>query len=256
MILLTHLKINFFSNALGMDTIVNVLLPRDFTNQDPVEDGVQKYKTLYLLHGYFGNQEDWMRYTTIEHYANKYRLAVVMPSAYNSYYCNMVHGFNYYDYISTELPNYLEELLPLAKQKENRFVAGLSMGGYGALKLGLTETNRFHAAISLSGALDIHFIHTRPSDELRTKQIHAIFGDEIENKNDLFYLADHLKQSSPKLYIACGTDDFLYDSNIKFIDHLKELRIPHTFIQNKGDHTWEYWDHNIELALDWLFETI
>lgn len=257
---MSFLQIEFGSYILNHNTTLYVVLPQGQSPNDPIEDGVHKYKTLYLLHGYNGNHSDWMRYTAIERYAEKYRLAIVMPQANNSYYTNMAFGPKYFDFIANEVPEYLKTVLPLASKPENTYIAGLSMGGYGALKIGLTYPERFKAIAGLSSAIDIDWIiNLHISDPVRTQQMRAIFGSNLKvesTANDLFAVASRLnkRKKLPQIYFSCGTEDFLYQSNLKFKDHLKDLKIEFTFESYPGDHNWQYWDLHIQTVLNWFFK--
>jgi len=236
-----------------MNEHVDVLLPDHFRESDPIENNQQKFRTLYLLHGYYGNGTDWMRYSSIERYAMEHHIAVVMPSAYNSYYANAVHGLPYFDFIATEIPEYLQSMLPLAKDKKYNYVAGLSMGGYGALKIALTYPDRYSFAASLSGPLDFNFIYHRGiTDPTRTKQFEAIFGNLQDSKNcehNLCYLVNQIKGNMPKMYVICGKDDFLFDSNQIFINHIKNKNIDVKYDICLGNHTWDFWDEHIKDVL-------
>ncbi|MGE4321317.1 MAG: alpha/beta hydrolase [Acholeplasmataceae bacterium] len=251
---MAFLRIDFPSSILQMAEHVDVILPDDFNKHDPFEDGLQKFRTLYLLHGYYGNSTDWMRLSSIERYAGDHHIAVVMPSAYNSYYTNALHGERYFDYIADEIPRYLQKLLPLAKSKEHNFIAGLSMGGYGAIKIALHYPERYQLAASLSGALDFDFVYQRGLNDLtRTKHFQSIFGlieDMEHSEHNLFYKLKENKKELPYLYIICGTEDFLFDSNNKFVNQLKKQNINHLYETHPGDHNWTFWDTYIQDVLN------
>ena len=247
MALLTlHLK----SNALELNTQVNVILPQDIKKDE-------KLKVLYLLHGYLGDNTDWLRYTSIERYAWNYRLAIVMPAINNSYYTDTVSGLNYFTYVSKELPDLITSLLPISNKKEDNYVAGLSMGGYGALKIALTYPEKYSKAASISGALDIDNIRNLATQEPRKTWFNAVFG-QLPSQNtpsDLKYLVDlHIKHDVqiPDLFIACGTEDFLYQDNKKFIQFLNLKNVNHTYYESPGSHDWGFWDFYIQKVLAWL----
>ncbi len=251
------IQCNFLSKSLVGQTNITVLIPTlDYagmvTNHDPYVPG-RKFQTLYLLHGMTGDNRDWLYNTCISPLAQANQLAVVMPAAGNSFYTDMAHGGQYWTYINEELPKVARALFPLSDRREDNFVAGLSMGGYGALKLAFRHPAKFAAAASLSGAVDI------VADRKKTlANFEDIFGN-IEkiggSDHDLFYLAEQLKKSGatlPKIFQACGTEDFLYKDNLKFRDHLQRLGINHTYMEGTGDHSWDFWDSYIKKVIAWL----
>ena len=259
------IQCDFFSDILGMSCSMNVILPQKTMGQIGV-DGGDKFPVLYLLHGYSDDHTIWMRRTSIERYVAAKGLAVVMPAVHKSYYTDMADGDKYWTFISEEIPAIAKSFFPLSAKREESFVAGLSMGGYGALKLALRQPERFSYAASLSGVLDIarrgRNIGTKDcidhfNDE-RTREFQRVFGDLQEiagSENDLLHLASKLAKSDcsrPKLFFCCGTEDFLYDDNIIFRDHLKSLNYDFRYEEGPGGHEWGYWDANIQQILDWL----
>lgn len=230
-----------------------IILPDDFNASDPIENGQKKFRTLYLLHGYYGSAGDWMKLSSIERYAGDHHLAVVMPSAYNSYYVNAKHGLKYFDFIANEVPSIVQRLLPLATTRQNNFVAGLSMGGYGAMKIGLTYPERYAFVGSLSGALDIEFAAQRGfNDTWRHDHFVSLFGEHphFEGSSDnLFHLMKTAKVPLPYLYVSCGTEDFLLESNQKFVALCNECQQPIDIEYYPGTHNWEYWDTHIQDVL-------
>lgn len=239
------------SSSLDMNVSVNVIYP------EHVEKN-QEVKVLYLLHGYFGHYMDWMRLTSIERYASQYKLCVVMPSADNSYYTNTEIGANYFDYMTKELPEIIENMFHVSKKPEDRFVCGLSMGGYGALKIGLTYPNRYHKIASLSGAIEVDRLYKAHMDDPRQKRFSNSFGQPPikGTKHDIYQLIDQLDLTKkvPKLYLACGTEDFLYEDHLRFISYLKDKQIDFINQEEKGGHEWRLWDLFIQSVLKWMFE--
>jgi putative tributyrin esterase len=245
---MAFMECHFTSKVLDLSVSVNLLVP------DDIQEG-EKLKVLYLLHGYMGNHTDWMRYTSIERYLWDHRMIVVMPSAMNSYYADMVYGMPFFTFISTELPQYIERLLPISKKKEDRFICGLSMGGYGAYKVALTHPDSFSYAGSLSGALDVESIRKMMKDTPRARLYDAMFGNlPIKgSQNDLFHLVEkniEAKEKMPHLYMACGTEDFLYADNQHFKRHLEKQHVDFTYVEGPGDHSWAFWYQYILKFLD------
>lgn len=245
------LHVHFFSKVLELSTSMDVLLPETHC---PYEDG--KWPTLYLLHGLSDDHTIWQRQTSIERYVANRGLAVIMPTVHRSFYTDMVHGGKYWTFISEEVPAICERMFPLATARKHRFAAGLSMGGYGALKLGLRCPDRFAAVASLSGAVDMTALYTADKQEDRSF-FWDIFGSVESSQaqgNDLVTVAKALIQSGmeiPRIYMACGTEDFLYENNKGFLESFeKPLAI--TFEEAPGAHTWDFWDRYIQRVLDWL----
>lgn len=256
---MAFIQCEFFSEALGLSTSMNVILPQKtyFEEMQGVKIR-EKHPTLYLLHGLSDNQTMWMRRTSIERYAAPLGLAVVMPTVHRSFYTDMDRGYKYWTFISEELPKIARAFFPLSDKREDNFVAGLSMGGYGAFKLGLSCPEKFCAAASLSGALDMANDVINSEGDFR-KEMENIFGDPNQirgSKNDLFKLAEDVANSEYKdklkLYQYCGTEDFLFDHNIRFRDHAQKLALDLTYEESSGIHDWEYWDKYIQNVLTWL----
>ena len=251
---MSFIQLNFNSKCLGMRTNVNVIIPESdeiFTGQFN-----KNLKTLYLLHGLGNDYSAYMRYTSIERYALKKNLAVVMPSADHSFYTDMEYGHKYFTFISEEIPQFIRNIFPLSDKREDNFIAGHSMGGYGSFKIALLKPESFAAAASLSGALDInHLFIEGPKNGFNTK---SIYGDmeTLENTdNDLFYLIEKHAENGvilPKLYQTCGTEDFLYDDNVRFRDLAQKLKLPLTYKEGPGEHEWGFWDNAIKEVIDWL----
>lgn len=252
---MAFIKIKFFSKVLGMSSEMNVILPEVSGYDKPV-----KFQTLYLLHGGTDDNSAWMRYTSIERYASQNVLAVVMPAADLSYYTDMAKGRNYWTYITEEVPKISRMYFPLSDKREDNFVAGLSMGGYGAFKWALKKPETVAAAASFSGVMDIKNLLSKLNPVIksaREKQFDYIFGDHnnIPDSEDLLYLADEAKKNGkelPKLFQCCGTEDFTYPLNIKFRDHAMKLGIDIHYEEGHGTHEWGYWDASIQKALEWF----
>ena len=250
-------KVNFFSEVLEIRSTMDVLLPQysHATKQRP-----RKYPTLYLLHGRSDDHTAWMRWSNIEKYVDGMNLVVVMPAVDLSFYTDMTHGKNYFQFVSEEVPAVVREMFGLSSKREDNFVAGLSMGGYGAFKLALTYPERYGAAASLSGALDVretikgHGLH---DPKLWAVEMQSIFGDlkKVPNsKHDLLALAKKAAKGKmkPKLYQCCGTEDFLYEDNLRFRDYVRKLPLDLTYEEGPGEHVWAYWDKMIQNVLKWM----
>ena len=255
---LMHVK--FFSESLGMSVSMDAIIPQAANGQvgmSSVADG-GPYQTLYLLHGMSDDHTIWQRRTSIERYAADLGIAVIMPSTELGWYTDMYHGLKWWTYVSEELPRICRKFFPLSDKREDTFAAGLSMGGYGAAKLGLGAGETFSNVATLSGGLDVCAILSSPDiTGDRTDLWTNIFGPLEYCKggdNDLFALAEKRaeKGNMPRVYQWCGTEDFLYKHNVDFRDHLLKLGYDLTYEEGPGDHQWKYWDEKIQRVLEWL----
>ncbi len=260
------LHVDFFSDVLGMSANMDVILPQKTYGQIGMEgkgaDG--KYKTVYLLHGMSDDHTTWQRRTSIERYASKLGIAVVMPTTHLGFYTNTTYGMQYWTFVSKELPKICREFFPqMSEKKEDTLAAGLSMGGYGAWKLGLGESDTFGAAASLSGALDIvEDVERNNRDNKHLQSLFlGIFGEADKLKgsdNDLMALAKKLKAQKkdlPRLYAWCGREDFLYEGNLTAWEYVKSLGYDLFCEESAGDHQWKYWDAKIQDVLRWWLGT-
>jgi len=252
------LHCHFFSEVLGLQCAMDVILPQRLSA--PGDSGTTSlrtpFPTLYLLHGLSDDHTIWQRRTSIERYVGELGLAVIMPAVHRSFYTDMVNGYPYWTFVSEELPRIARSFFPLSDRREDTFVAGLSMGGYGAFKLALRCPDRYAAAASLSGALDVvKLFQERPE---RQEEWRNVFGDLERlagSDNDLLHLAQVVARSDgpkPALYQWCGTEDGLYECNIRFRDKAKEVGLDLTYDEGPGGHEWGLWDAQIQRVLKWL----
>lgn len=257
---MAFLQANIYSNVLEMEVMIDVILPQSTKKKI----GTQSQSTgidlpvLYLLHGMNGNHSVWQRRTSIERYAAEYQLAVIMPSTDLGWYTDTTYEMKYWTFIAEELPQICHELFPqLTQKREKTFAAGLSMGGYGAVKLGLRKPDQFAAVASLSGALAL----AESMDSLLQLRSQAywegIFGPLEQFKgseNDLIHLIETIDPSTaPRVFISCGTEDQLYPASEYAVDKLQKRKLDVTFESGTGDHDWNFWDQWIQRVLQWLF---
>ena len=206
----------------------------------------EKYPVLYLLHGYGNNHATWSGYTNVEMFAEERNIAVVMISGENKFYRAMPNGDDFFKFVSEEVPEFVTNYFPISSNPQHSYIAGLSMGGYGALLHGLTHPERFAAIGAFSAAV-------------------MPMGDPEEIKGltdgplDVSYLAKQAaaaKTPLPPLYISCGEDDFLYKLNSDFKDMLAENHVDVTWVSLPGyTHEWRFWNLQVEQFLDWIPRT-
>lgn len=245
------LTCDFFSDALQLGTSMTVVLPQQTEEQIGVDGGGAAEgppPLLYLLHGLSDDHTAWNRYTAVARHAEKAGLAVVMPAVARSFYTNEAHGHRYWDFVSEELPSVVHEFLRVTDDPSQTFVAGLSMGGYGALKLAFTHPERYAAAASLSGGLDLRSLLVPPDPR---GLLDRVFGGSIDDDSDLF---DLLSRASgvPPLYLGCGTEDPLLPGTQRMVDAATAAGIDVTVDLRPGTHEWSLWDAAIADVIDWL----
>lgn len=253
------LHVSCFSESLKINVSFQVILPapRQVEGAPRFTYDRAPYPTLFLLHGLSDDHTAWTRNTSIERYVSALQLAVVMPAVNRSFYTDMAHGPRYWTFATEELPAIARRMFPLSDARDDTFVAGLSMGGYGAFKMALRHPERFAAAASLSGAVDMGSRELGADPEW-LRELAWMFGDPARiagSDNDLFHLARRLVDSGvprPRLYQCCGTEDFLYEGNVKFRDAARAMGLDLTYEEGPGIHEWAYWDRHIQKVLAWL----
>ena len=237
------IRCNFFSEALELGTSMTVLLPQPGAAQIGV-DGQQSDDpppVLYLLHGLTDDDTAWTRYTSIERYAAARGLAVVMPQVHRSFYADEALGMKFWTFLSEELPRIVERFFRISTRREDTFVAGLSMGGYGAMKWALRQPQRFAAAATLSGALDAAYIQEYDMPPHMRALTRRVFADRVVKGTDadlLHLLATADKNTFPRLMLRCGTEDALVAQNERFVAACKARGIPLDAEFGPGGHEW------------------
>ena len=242
-----------------MSVDVAVLIPENtrmeqFQNKrkEPV-----KYQTLYLLHGFSGDYTAYLRTSNIERYADEHQIMVVMPSAYNSAYTDMKYGLDYFTYISEELMHFIEMNFPSSPRREDRFVAGMSMGGYGAYKLGLSCPEKFCAVGGVAGSYHAEYRYQGKVTTVSTL-CEGLYGDppQITPKiHDVFTLLKKLKEEGkeiPRLYTCCGFEDRRYQDSVDLKEFADANGIPLVFEYGHGKHDAVFFDEYIQKILDWM----
>ena len=246
---------HFFSETLALSVSAHVLIP-----QLPAADRA-RHPTLFLLHGLSDDHTMWSRRTGIERYAAARNLAVVMPAVGRSFYQDMISGARYWTYLSEELPAIMRGFFPLSEKRADNFAAGLSMGGYGALRLALAHPEKFAAAASFSGALD--FVRRlrdsgKTGSRISKAEWDAVAGpgaDAAGTPSDLHFLAERVASGTgpkPAIYLSCGTEDDIIGDTRAFHRHLDTVSYAHHYEESPGAHEWGYWDAQIARAIAWL----
>ncbi|QZY28381.1 alpha/beta hydrolase [Nocardioides coralli] len=248
------LTADLFSEALEVGTSITVVLPQSTQTQigvAAVDVPDHGWPVLYLLHGLSDDHTAWVRYTSIERYATAAGLAVVMPAAGRSFYADEAHGHRYWTWISAELPQRVGEMFRLSARPGDTYVAGLSMGGYGALKLALTHPERYAGAASLSGAVDVRSLTERPE---RRELLTRVFDGTVGADDDIFELLDRADVSTvPPLYLGCGTEEVeLLAANTRLATAARDAGIEVTTDFRPGVHEWGLWDATIRDVIAWL----
>lgn len=252
---------SFFSKSLMRTVPIQVVLPTDKQIPDG-EPPKGPFQTLYLLHGIFGDQTDWVCGTRVQSWAQDRNLAVVMPAGDNSFYVDQPKASAYYGrFIGQELVDFTRRTFPLSDKREDTFIGGLSMGGFGAIVNGLQNPGTFGAVCALSSALilDSMMTHTEYTEFLMTNKgyYETVFGDLSQVRggvNDYDALAEKVAPlaEKPRFYMACGTEDGLITVNRQFRDHLVKLGYDVTYEEGPGIHDWYFWDEYILKVLEWL----
>jgi S-formylglutathione hydrolase FrmB len=234
--------IQFKSPALERDATYIALIP------DPAIVGPGPYPALVQLHGYTDDQTAWLYKSRLWEHAELYPMIVILPATHNGWWSNLGRPNNWEDYVVRDLIGHVQATLPV--KPGPWAIGGLSMGGFGALRLGLKHPRVFNSIWAHSSAIfdpaktePIPFIWDDPQ---LTDQARAAYKVELS----CYHWAEQLdKAGAPRISFDCGVDDFLIEHNRSFHTHLEQLGIPHTYNEHPGAHTWEYWDTHVVSAL-------
>lgn len=245
----------YFSQELSKTTHMNLFLP---------EYAKGPWKVLWLLHGWSEDCTAWQRYSAIERYTDPLQMAVVMPDAHLSFYNDMAHGPNYFTHITKELPEMVSRMFPISRERKDNYIAGLSMGGYGAMKIALTLPEQYScvgcfSASNFAAAFSEENSKLRMDDPRWLGWMDNIFGEEFNHlsgsKQDLFAVGDKLLaegKPAPKVYHCIGTEDGGYESAQKmrrYFEGKKGNPFHYLYSEGPGQHDWRFWDANIEECL-------
>lgn len=256
---------NFQSCILRMNVDVGVLIPERAriegieTKANRIQEGNKRplYQTLYLLHGFSGDYMSYLRSSNIDRYSEENQIAVVMPSVYNSAYTDMKYGLDYFTYVADELMDFIEQTFPVSPHREDRFVAGMSMGGYGAYKLGLSHPERFSAIAGLAGSYHAEYRYQGKVSTVSTL-CEALYGDPpqiVPEIHDIFTMMKKRKEEGvkmPRMYTCCGTEDRRHQDSVDLKKFADANGIDLTFEQGPGRHDSLFFDEYIQRVLQWF----
>lgn len=241
--------IDFRSEQLKMNTTVTVCFP-DSIRMNGIP--LSKRKVLWLLHGLSDDSSSWLRNSRIDFYAMQNDLIVIMPSVNRSMYCDNVYGQNYFSYITEELPQYMQQVFGISASKDKNYIAGLSMGGMGAMKAALTYPESYSAVGSFSGILDFTPLAMVLNEEMKNDFAFLLpdIKDIGTSKNNPSVLLDPEKDKDLKIYISCGLQDDLLIPNYIFKERAEELGVEIDAIFEEGTHEWNFWDKHIKTFIE------
>lgn len=248
------------SQALASTTTVRLYYPCDL----PAEVGNEVKGVITLLHGYTNDGDDWVNMSAALRYAADNGLALIIPDASNSFYMDMAAGPAYYTWLTQEMPALLNKMVKLPQEREKNAICGLSMGGYGALLLGLTQPDRYFACASFSGAVDLAMmLEAAPYNALVRASFGPVLGPDLvlpEDRN-LYRLAEKVSQlpaeQQPRILCTAGRQDiepyYIYNQNLLFKAHAENLPLDYHYMEWDGVHEWNFWDRSLVHAIDLFF---
>lgn len=258
---MAFISTTIYSQVLQQRTNVDLFIPTD-RKEGPLR---QPRAVIYFLHGMSSNEKDFQEYTAANRYAMENHVAMVYVCAPYSFYSDMKLGFKYFTYITEELPKILNEIFQLPQKREKTFIAGLSMGGYGALLLGLSRPDIYGACASFSGACDMRGMVEYAKTDIESRQILTpVFGETLEMpmENDLFYLAQKMselpREEQTRVFACCGKQDDSYmvrEQNIAFKNYVETLDLAcFKYTEWDGKHDNSFWDRAMLHAISFFLK--
>jgi len=245
--------VRFQSKLVNTTLPYNVILPSDYKTSTTT-----RYPVLYLLHGLTGHYSDWIALTNVADYAATYRMIVITPEGNDSWYTDSPIGNDKYEsYILNELIPDVQQRYRTIEARYGRSIAGLSMGGYGAIKFGLKSPATFIFAASMSGVFNVTRLTQKETPEpwVDSLKLFGPPGSETRRANDPFEMIEKVTPARvsalPYFYFDCGTEDSLliFHSNRELAALMVEKKIPHEYRQLPGEHSWAYWDRQVQEIL-------
>ncbi|WP_125764249.1 alpha/beta hydrolase [Companilactobacillus hulinensis] len=241
---MTLLSTSFRTNYLHTYFKTTVVIP---------DTGKTDYKAVWLLHGYTADDTTWMRNTNVEKLADKYNWAIIMPEGRNAFYTDS-DFIPYYSFFIKELIPKMQGLLPISSEPEDNYIAGVSMGGYGALKIGLENPDKFGRIAAMSPVADIENFRNNPKSPMPLNTFDTIFDSTNKiHDNQLTNILDKVDATDQKVLQLCGDDDFMHNDNVVLKDKLtKKFGANYKWMPVEGDHSWTTWTANVDGVFNWL----
>lgn len=251
------MRINFFSKTLGKHHHFNLILPEqeDHYNMNVTPSLLP---SVMVLHGLSSDNHSYLRFTSIERYANDHNIAVILPDGDHSFYANMLYGHSYADHI-LEVWRYAHQVFPLSTERKNNFLAGHSMGGFGVIKTAFEHPDLFEKACFMSSATNIERLLNYDWPDFKMRSIIGDASTTVGSSLDINQIIDDSInevgiEGLPELYMMCGTEDFIYKDNAEFKAFLESKNISFKYEDGPGKHDYAYWDSGILKALAWMTE--
>jgi putative tributyrin esterase len=253
------IQVHCNSAQLKMPVDFQVLMPQH--NPEGGKGAVRgkgPYKALYLLHGLGGSGTEWLRNTSLERHMSRIPMAVVLPDGHNSFWTNMTTGSNYHDFVTSELPAICEKWFNISPRREDKYIAGISMGGYGALNAALNNPRAFSKVAAISPVTDMALFFGRDDLTVKPEWIFGGYEKYASGRDNLLIAANKLAEDAgkdgerPEILLTCGHGDGFYQPTLSFKEHLDGLGIRNEFYDTEGEHDWEYGDMAIKKVIDWL----
>jgi len=258
---------NFFAPSLMRTVDIDVLIPADPMFSFGPPDEAPELKVMYLLHGFMGSHVDWHLNVNLSELSQMTNMAIVMPTGENAFYVDMEPAtMRYSKFIGEDLVNFTRRLLPISKKREDTLIAGLSMGGFGALYNGLKYYKTFGHIIALSSAIVTYEAKysTAEANPLGVNRSYfaTVFGDldklESTDKNlnvlsSQTFAAAQAENLPLDVYFACGENDHLAIPNRELHRHMKKIGFDHTYEEAPGTHEWSFWDTFLKRAVERLY---
>lgn len=254
---------NFESRVLNARVNLKVILPQKIDYLFETTDynefyKYDKFKTLLLLHGAWDDAQSWVTNTCVTRYADENNIALILPSVGNSFYMKQLSGEDYFKFVNEEILSFVRNIFPLSHKREDTFVGGNSMGGYGAMKMAFERPDLFSKAFSLSGALDLQesarlLKAIGISMDNLFKDVRKINGTP-DDLSVIMEQAINKKYALPEIYQAVGVKDYMYRGNLKFKAKAEELNVPIVYEEGPGEHDWKFWNEYVEKAILWCLK--
>lgn len=255
---------SFFSEKLNRNISLTAIIPTETelarVSGEKKKEHQAPRRTVYLLHGWEGSHSDWITMSRVYELARIHNVAFIMPSGQNSFYLDDPNGDAFGEFIGEELVEESRKLFPLSTNREDTWIAGLSMGGYGALRNGFKYADTFSKVAALSSRILSKQEAPKKEklpDTVINKRLSAIIKSDtlanLDEENDPYELILKRKKEQD-IFIACGLEDYLYEENKAFHKFLTKEKIKHEYYESPGAHDWDFWNESIEIAVKWMVE--